>query len=206
MPAIPPPPTTTRTSGIAITGFVLSFFCGLLGLIFSIIGYRECKKSAGKVTGEGLALAGIIVSVLTTAAAILMYVMFTRFIDQAEMMSKQRESRYELERMARGVKSHYIANGAFPTGSAPSTPLLKCCEHRGGKCNGNFSTPEWRQIDFESWGSTKFQYSYKSNAKEFVATAVGDFDCDGDEVVYRLYVTAEDGSPVSRIETVSDED
>ncbi|HEY1558860.1 MAG TPA: DUF4190 domain-containing protein [Kofleriaceae bacterium] len=60
-----PPPVMTRTSGMAITGFVLAFFCSLLGLIFSIIGYNECKRSGGAVTGEGLALAGIIISILS---------------------------------------------------------------------------------------------------------------------------------------------
>lgn len=58
-------PVMPRTSGMAIAGFVLSFFCSLLGLIFSIIGYNECKKSNGTVTGEGLALAGIIISILS---------------------------------------------------------------------------------------------------------------------------------------------
>lgn len=57
-------PVATRTSGMAIAGFVLSFFCSLLGLIFSILGYNECKKSNGTVTGEGLALAGIIISII----------------------------------------------------------------------------------------------------------------------------------------------
>src|SRR5262245_14490742 len=54
---------TPRTSGMAIAGFVLSFFCGLLGLIFSCVGYSECRKSNGMVTGEGLAIAGIIISI-----------------------------------------------------------------------------------------------------------------------------------------------
>lgn len=52
-----------RTSGMAIAGFVLSFFCALLGLIFSIIGYNECKNSNGAVKGDGLAIAGIIISI-----------------------------------------------------------------------------------------------------------------------------------------------
>jgi len=60
-----PPVMQTRTSGMAIAGFVLAFFCGLLGLIFSILGYNECKKSGGGVTGEGLAIAGIIISILS---------------------------------------------------------------------------------------------------------------------------------------------
>lgn len=58
------PPMMTRTSGMAIAGFVLSFFCALLGLIFSCIGLSEVKKSGGTVTGEGLAIAGIIISIL----------------------------------------------------------------------------------------------------------------------------------------------
>jgi peptidyl-prolyl cis-trans isomerase B (cyclophilin B) len=73
--AYPPPPgqpyvmmapMAQRTSGMAIAGFVLSFMCFLavLGLIFSIIGYNESKNSQGMVKGEGLALAGIIISIV----------------------------------------------------------------------------------------------------------------------------------------------
>jgi len=77
--AYPPPPyggydmpVQTRTSGMAIAGFVLSFFCSLLGLIFSIMGYNEAKRSGGTVTGEGLAMAGIIISILSMLLGIIM--------------------------------------------------------------------------------------------------------------------------------------
>jgi hypothetical protein len=63
-------PVATRTSGMAIAGFVLSFFCGLLGLIFSCIGYSECRKSDGMVTGEGLAIAGIVISIASFVISI----------------------------------------------------------------------------------------------------------------------------------------
>jgi hypothetical protein len=66
-------PVMPRTSGMAIAGFVLSFFCGLLGLIFSAIGYSECKKSNGMVTGEGLAIAGIIISIVSFLIGIVVY-------------------------------------------------------------------------------------------------------------------------------------
>jgi hypothetical protein len=62
-----PPLAQRRTSGMAIAGFVLSFFCGVLGLIFSIIGYNECKRSLGRIEGHGLALAGIIISIVSLA-------------------------------------------------------------------------------------------------------------------------------------------
>lgn len=62
-----------RTSGMAIAGFVVSFFCGLLGLIFSCIGYSECRKSSGTVSGEGLAIAGIIISIVNLLGMVVFY-------------------------------------------------------------------------------------------------------------------------------------
>jgi hypothetical protein len=56
------PPMATHTSGMAIAGFVLSFFCAFLGLIFSILGHNEIKRGQGRVTGGGLAVAGIVIS------------------------------------------------------------------------------------------------------------------------------------------------
>lgn len=77
MPGMPgmygAPPVPTRTSGMAIAGFVLSFFCGVLGLIFSIIGYNEVKRSNGTVGGGGLALAGIIISIIGLVLGILWF-------------------------------------------------------------------------------------------------------------------------------------
>ena len=60
------------TSGMAVAGFVLAFFCSLLGLIFSIIGYNEVKNSNGMKTGGGLAMAGIIISIISILLGILM--------------------------------------------------------------------------------------------------------------------------------------
>lgn len=62
------------TSGMAIAGFVLAFLCSLLGLIFSIIGYNEVKNSNGMKTGGGLALAGIIISIVSLVAGIMIAV------------------------------------------------------------------------------------------------------------------------------------
>ena len=47
---------------MAIIGFVLSFFFALLGLIFSIIGLKKAKQLGG--SGQGLAVAGLIISIL----------------------------------------------------------------------------------------------------------------------------------------------
>jgi Zn-finger nucleic acid-binding protein len=70
-PIVPPAPVVVvpefirpqTTSSVAIAGFVLAFFCGPLGLFLSWMGLREVQRSGGSVGGEGLAKAGIIVSI-----------------------------------------------------------------------------------------------------------------------------------------------
>ena len=51
------------TNTMAIVGFVMSFFSGLIGLIFSIIGMSQIKKTGEP--GKGYALAGIIISAIS---------------------------------------------------------------------------------------------------------------------------------------------
>lgn len=51
-----------KTNGWCIVGFICAFLIPLLGLIFSIIGLTQIRKSGEK--GKGLAIAGIIVSCL----------------------------------------------------------------------------------------------------------------------------------------------
>lgn len=55
--------TNDRTNGMAITGFVCSFFFPLLGLIFSAIGLGQIRRRGGR--GKGLAIAGLVISIIT---------------------------------------------------------------------------------------------------------------------------------------------
>lgn len=52
----------TSYSGMAIAGFVLSFFFPVLGIIFSAIGMGQTKNAAMK--GRGLAIAGLVISIV----------------------------------------------------------------------------------------------------------------------------------------------
>lgn len=54
------------TSGLTIAGFILAFFIAPIGFILSLIGLIQ--TSGGKRKGKGLAIAGIIVSILVSAA------------------------------------------------------------------------------------------------------------------------------------------
>ena len=58
---------------LAIVGFILSFFIAIAGLICSIIGYKNAPQFGGK--GKGLALAGIIISIVSMVI-VCIYVVF----------------------------------------------------------------------------------------------------------------------------------
>jgi hypothetical protein len=66
-PAAPPPPQQ-GTSGLAIAGFILAFVFSPLGFILSLI--AVFKTGAGKAKGRGLAIAGVIISVIAMGVAI----------------------------------------------------------------------------------------------------------------------------------------
>ncbi|MEO8700249.1 MAG: DUF4190 domain-containing protein [Kofleriaceae bacterium] len=203
MPGFAPPPQiqATRTSGMAITGFVLSFFCGVLGLIFSALGFAEVRKSNGKVTGGGLAIAGIVISIVSLLGVLFIWFTFMRAVDDLKQFGDRIDAEIELERMARSAKQYYMTNSEFPKQSAPTNPSTSCCDQPNGKCKGEWTSPAWREIDFEIWGTSRYRYNYTSTATTFVAEAIGDFDCDGNEVVYRITVDAPEGTPVtSRVE------
>src|SRR4051794_10914079 len=101
-PYPPTMPTRTRTSGLAIAGFVCSFFCGLLGLIFSILGYNESRRSGGTVGGEGLALAGIIISCLSLVG-VLASVAIPSFMDYTKR-AKKTEAALQLNKIGKYAK------------------------------------------------------------------------------------------------------
>jgi Domain of unknown function (DUF4190) len=84
----PPPPgygygypgPATRTNGLAIASLVVSLFgclCGvgaILGIVFGFVARSQIRQSNGTQTGDGLALAGIIVGFVTLALVIIWFV------------------------------------------------------------------------------------------------------------------------------------
>jgi len=200
-PLPPPPPLgPTRTSGMAIAGFVCSFFCGLLGLIFSILGRNECKRSNGTVGGEGLALAGIIISSISLALSVIgiaASIAIPAFMEY-QIHSKRTEAELQLRRIERNAKAYVTANGAFPRMSAPLTPSTTCCEGPGHKCNdmSAWTVPAWQELDFQIDEPHRFRYEYQSTGTEMTVRAVGDLDCDGNTVTHELRGRIQDGNAV----------
>lgn len=68
-------PAPQRYNGVAVAGFILSFFIALAGLICSIIGLKQTKERGEK--GRGLAIAGIIISALSIVLSLALVVAIT---------------------------------------------------------------------------------------------------------------------------------
>lgn len=77
------PPFPRRTNSMALTGLILSlisitlgmcccygFPFNVLGLIFSIIGLNQIRQSPEIYDGHGIAIAGLVISILSIAAAV----------------------------------------------------------------------------------------------------------------------------------------
>ena len=59
---------------MALVGFVMSFFNCVVGLIFSIIGMSQIKKTGEP--GKGFALAGIIISAVSLVFTVIFLVIY----------------------------------------------------------------------------------------------------------------------------------
>ena len=77
MPQYPQYPMPT--SGMCIAGFVCSLVLfGILGLVFSIIGIKECNEQG--YNGKGLAIAGLVISIIKVISIVLLLTAFSSCI------------------------------------------------------------------------------------------------------------------------------
>jgi hypothetical protein len=60
---------------MAIAGFICSFLCWPLGLIFSILGMSQTSKDPSQ-GGRGLAIAGLVISIVSIVLTIILWVRF----------------------------------------------------------------------------------------------------------------------------------
>ena len=140
------PVAEARTSGMAIASLVLALLgFGLFAVIFGAIALRQIGKSAGALTGRGLALAGIIVGVVWgfLMFAILMAIAVPTFLMQKEnaLGTRAKANAKQLvnavEACAAGSTSGSYA-GCTPDQVAQAEPALRSklarCGAPGGLC------------------------------------------------------------------------
>jgi peptidyl-prolyl cis-trans isomerase B (cyclophilin B) len=201
----PHAPSPPKVNGFAIAGLVCALPLALLGIIFSAIALGQINRSNGRQTGRGLAIAGLVISILMMVVGVLAAIAIPAFLDYMHK-SKTTDAVLNLNRLGKQAKMYYIEHAAFPEDHAGPTPAAACCT-TGGRCplGSEFQTPAWETVEFDPVGS-KFQYSYTSTPTRFEALAVGDLDCDGISITYKLIVDAPGGMPRARIEEPTNAD
>ena len=113
--------------------------------------------------------------------------------------AKKTEVSLNLNRLGKNLKVFFITNAQFPIGDAPLTPSAKCCGQPDNKCPVDSkqweSSEMWKQLDFEIFEPSRYQYTYHSDGKTVDVTAVGDLDCDGQMATYKLTASQDQGNP-----------
>jgi type IV pilus assembly protein PilA len=138
---------------------------------------------------------------IVSTIGILAAVAVPAFMDYMKK-SKKTEASLQLNKLGKNLKVFYITESRFPAGETPLTPSTSCCEGPGAKCESTrdmWQQPVWQALDFEIADPHLFQYRYQSDGTTVVAEAVGDLDCDGQTITYRLQASAQNGNPTITI-------
>jgi type IV pilus assembly protein PilA len=112
--------------------------------------------------------------------------------------SKKTEASLQLNKLGKSLRIYFITNAAFPQGDAPLTPAASCCAGPNHKCPAdpaNWQQPIWQALDFQIDEPHMFQYRYHSDGQTALVEAIGDLDCDGVQITYRMDMTAPAGNP-----------
>lgn len=225
-PSAPAPMPRPKTSGLAVTAFVIScaFFLPFVPLIGAILGIIATATLAGRKDrgGMGLAIAAIPVGFvmafflqgMLAAIAIPAFVKYTR-------KAKSIEATEGLEKLRAGARSyaqakHYhpdtgaVLPPGFPradTGWVPATP---CCQQASApRCTPDpqaWAGSPWRDLHFQMADGHHFQWRYSGGGPTFEAEARADLDCDSTYSSFKLKGTiGQDGEIAIQGPLIEDE-
>jgi hypothetical protein len=115
-----------------------------------------------------------------------------------------------LNKLGKNLKVSYMTNETFPVGKAELTPPEDCCKGPNHKCpisEAAWSADVWKALEFSVDQEHMFRYSYESDGKTATATAVGDLDCDGTSITYKLEMSGgPDGATMNIVPPAPDSD
>jgi prepilin-type N-terminal cleavage/methylation domain-containing protein len=143
----------------------------------------------------------IVVAIIGILAA----VAIPAFMDYMKR-SKNTEASLQLNKIGKNSKRAYMENSQYISGTAKQAPTKPgtggCCGGTGKSPNHCAASPAaftgdpvWTALEFEIDEDTLFYYSYTGTSTTYIATAIGDLDCDGTEITYTLTGTAVNGMP-----------
>jgi type II secretory pathway pseudopilin PulG len=128
-----------------------------------------------------------------------------------QQKAKRPEAQLMLNKIGRSARTYYYETSQFPTQASGPTPSRPCCEYPQHKCPvdpSSWAIEPWMTLDIEPYESTYYQFAYTPDpgGQGFTATATGDLDCDGNEVVYTVRGRAVAGDPTLEFENPTNRD
>lgn len=179
-------PAPQRYNGVAVAGFILSFFIALAGLICSIIGLKQAKERGEK--GRGLAIAGIIISALSIVLSLALVVAFT----SADYLggAKQITSQSQTQGGTQGDNSN--GSGSTDNNSGDSS------DNNSGSSNGKKYASVQAFLDSPE-GKAGLK-AFQSSGGDAGITA--DLKADGDTLIYEFKMDSSYSDPSMFADTV----
>lgn len=179
-------PAPQRYNGVAVAGFILSFFIALAGLICSIIGLKQTKERGEK--GRGLAIAGIIISALSIVLSLALVVAFT----SADYLggAKQITSQSQTQGGTQGDNSN--GSGSTDNNSGDSS------DNNSGSSNGKKYASVQAFLDSPE-GKAGLE-AFQSSGGDAGITA--DLKADGDTLIYEFKMDSSYSDPSMFADTV----
>lgn len=123
--------------------------------------------------------------------------------------AKEVEAKFELERMAKQAKAVFLADGAFPQGTATTLPGNDgaACQNPSKKFAPTAAWSNdivWGTLDYRITEPTKYSFHYESiDANTAIITAVADLNCDGTLTKLTMKLTGIDGDIQTAIDETS---
>jgi hypothetical protein len=149
-PPLPATPAQVKTSGMAITSLVMGIlgFCGITavaGLILGIIALMKINRSGGRLSGQGLAIAGICVSgVMLFVSIPIMAAMTLPALARAKEKAQRINCANNLKQLALAVRVYAVDhNDQLPPaatwcdaiqGGTSSPKVFQCPSEPGLRC------------------------------------------------------------------------
>lgn len=109
-----------KTSGLAVASLVLAI-CGiitagvssLVGLVLGIVALVQIGNSKGRLTGKGLAIAGVSVSCVMFIL-VLSCCVFTNVFTGQDEVHKHAQAEADIVSLGNAIEMYYVDNGAYP--------------------------------------------------------------------------------------------
>lgn len=187
------------TCGLAIASIIVSLlffipFLGIAGLVMGIMALIKISNSNGKLTGQGLAVAGIIIGAIRAFLFILAIIaILISLPEMKEAFNRGRceaissQARGNLQNICNSQEAYKNQHGTYI--NCPKNPS-QISTDAGSQWQMNMAG--WKDINFTPVGNMYYQYEVINATKNsFTAIAVGDLDHDK---VYSKYTITQEGN------------